>query len=87
MLFRSILAAFDGWPKLYDAEKLAKNKVPAAAALYLEDMYVPRHMSEETAAAIPNLRVWATNEFDHNGIRAEGEKVLSRLLDLSRNRA
>lgn len=81
-----ILADFQGWPRLYDPEKLAKNKVPSAAALYLEDMYVPRHMSEETAAAIPNLRVWATNEFDHNGIRSDGEKILDRLLDLARGR-
>jgi pimeloyl-ACP methyl ester carboxylesterase len=82
-----ILASFDGWPRLYDPAALAKNKVPAAAALYLEDMYVPRAFSEETAAAIPNLRVWATNEFDHNGIRAEGERLLARLLDLARGRA
>jgi pimeloyl-ACP methyl ester carboxylesterase len=81
-----ILAAFDGWPALYDRKKLAKNKVPCAAALYLDDMYVPRGMSEETADDIAGLRLWATNEFDHNGIRAEGEKILSRLLDLSRNR-
>jgi hypothetical protein len=81
-----LLAAFDGWPALYDPKKLAKNKVPCAAALYLDDMYVPRGMSEETAADIAGLRLWATNEFDHNGIRAEGEKVLGRLLDLSRNR-
>lgn len=81
-----ILADFTGWPRLYDADVLAKNKVPAAAALYLEDMYVPRPMSEETAASIANLKVWATNEFDHNGIRAEGEKILGRLLDLARSR-
>ena len=82
-----LLAAFDGWPRLYDAARLARNAVPSAAALYLEDMYVPRAFSEETAAAIPNLRVWATNEFDHNGIRAEGEKILARLIDLVRGRA
>ncbi len=81
-----LLAAFDGWPRLYDAARLAKNAVPCAAALYLEDMYVPRAFSEETAAAIRGLRLWSTNEFDHNGIRAEGERLLARLLDLVRGK-
>ena len=33
-------------------------------------------------AGIGNLRLWHTNEFDHNGLRAAGERVLGRLLDL-----
>jgi hypothetical protein len=28
-----------------------------------------------------------TSEFDHNGIRADGERVLGRLIDLVRGRA
>ena len=30
------------WPRLYDAERLAVNEVPVAAAIYAEDMYVER---------------------------------------------
>ena len=41
------------WPTLYDVERLAANEVPAAAAIYAEDMYVPREFSEETAARHP----------------------------------
>jgi pimeloyl-ACP methyl ester carboxylesterase len=81
-----ILAQDADWPVLYDAAKLAKNDVPCAAAIYAEDMYVPRHFSEPTAAAIPGMKVWLTNEYEHNGIRSDGEKVLGRLLDLARER-
>jgi hypothetical protein len=47
-------------------------------------MYVPRHFSEPAAAAIRGMKVWLTNEFEHNGIRTDGEKVFGRLLDLIR---
>jgi pimeloyl-ACP methyl ester carboxylesterase len=75
------------WPPLYDAERLAANEVPAAAAVYAEDMYVERRFSEETAARIRGLRPWVTNEYEHNGLRADGERVLGRLIDLARGRA
>jgi pimeloyl-ACP methyl ester carboxylesterase len=75
------------WPRLYDEEALAANEVPAAAAIYAEDMYVERVFSEETAARIRGLRAWLTNEFEHNGLRVDGERVLGRLLDLVRGRA
>lgn len=75
------------WPELYDAQRLAENDVPAAAAIYAEDPYVERELSEQTAAAIRGLRPWVTNEYDHDGLRADGERVLGRLLDLVQGRA
>lgn len=81
-----ILAAEEGWPVLYDRELLERNTVPAAAVVYHDDMYVDRELSLETAESIRGLRVWVTNELEHNGLRAQGEKVLSRLLDLARGR-
>jgi pimeloyl-ACP methyl ester carboxylesterase len=75
------------WPRLYDADRLAASEVPAAAAIYAEDMYVPREHSEATAARIRSLRPWVTNEYQHNGLRVEGERILGRLLDLARGRA
>jgi hypothetical protein len=48
---------------------------------------VPREHSEATAARIRGLRPWLTNEYEHNGLRADGERVLGRLLDLVRGRA
>jgi pimeloyl-ACP methyl ester carboxylesterase len=81
-----ILAAHE-WPRLYDPERLRANEVPAAAAIYAEDMYLERAFSEETAAHIRGLRPWITNEFQHNGLRAAGDRVLGRLIDLVRGRA
>jgi pimeloyl-ACP methyl ester carboxylesterase len=75
------------WPELYDSERLAENAVPAAAAIYAEDPYVERAFSEQTAAAIRGLRPWVTSEFDHDGLRANGERILGRLLDLVQGRA
>jgi pimeloyl-ACP methyl ester carboxylesterase len=80
-----LLAAHD-WPPLYDPAVLAGNEVPAAAAVYAEDVYVERAFSERTAAAVPGLRVWLTSEYDHDGLRRDGERVLGRLLDLARGR-
>ncbi|WP_028059952.1 alpha/beta fold hydrolase [Candidatus Solirubrobacter pratensis] len=81
-----LLAAHE-WPRLHDPSVLAANEVPAAAAIYAEDLYVERSFSEETAAAIRGLRPWLTSEYEHNGIRADGARVLGRLLDLARGRA
>jgi pimeloyl-ACP methyl ester carboxylesterase len=75
------------WPRLYDADRLAANEVPVAAAIYAEDMYVERAFSEETAAHVGQMRTWLTNEYEHNGLRADGARILGRLLDLVRGRA
>ncbi len=78
-----ILAAKADWPVLYDRAALAKNSVRSAAAIYLEDPFVPRQFSEATAAAIPGMKTWITNEYDHDGIRQDGEKILDRLIALA----
>jgi pimeloyl-ACP methyl ester carboxylesterase len=74
------------WPRLYDPERLAANEVPVAAAVYAEDLYVERALSEETAARIGGIRTWLTSEFNHDGLRMESERVLGRLIDLARGR-
>ncbi len=79
-----LLAAKSDWPPLYDTERLSRNTVPVAAAIYTDDMYVERAFSEETVAAVPNVRTWITSEYDHNGLRADGPKILSHLLELLR---
>jgi pimeloyl-ACP methyl ester carboxylesterase len=90
-LLRSHRAAADllaehPWPMLYDADQLAHNEVPVAATIYTNDLYVERRFAEETAAQIRGLRPWITNEYEHNGLRADGERVLGRLIDLVRGR-
>lgn len=72
------------WPRLYDSSVLEVNEVPVAATIYVNDLYVERAFAEETAATIRGLRPWITNEFEHNGLRADGEKVLGRLIELIR---
>ncbi len=81
------LASWKEWPVLYDKDVLARNEVPCAAAIYANDMYVERGFSEETARAIRGMRPWLTDEYEHNGLRADGARVLGRLLDMVHGRA
>ncbi len=75
------------WPRLYDPARLARNEVPVAATIYVNDLYVDREFALETADAVRGLRTWVTDEFEHNGLRADGERVLGRLIDLARGTA
>jgi pimeloyl-ACP methyl ester carboxylesterase len=75
------------WPRLYDEDALAAGEVPAAAVVYADDPYVPRVFSEKTAQRIRGLRMWVTNEYEHNGLRADGARILGRLIDMARGRA
>jgi hypothetical protein len=77
-----ILATYQDWPTLYDKSILKSNTVPCAAAVYYNDMYVERTLSEETARNIRGIKLWVTDEHEHDGLRLEGEKVLSRLLGM-----
>ena len=79
-----ILAKKSDWPMLYDVDRLRKNTVPAAAAVYYDDMYVHREFSEQTAQIVPNMKLWFTNEYEHNGLRADGESIVDRLLKMVR---
>jgi pimeloyl-ACP methyl ester carboxylesterase len=75
------------WPRLYDAGVLRTNDVPVAAAIYANDAYVERAFSEETAALVGRLRPWLTDEYEHNGLRTDGGRILDRLIALARGRA
>ncbi|MGI5460462.1 alpha/beta fold hydrolase [Streptomyces sp. CA-249302] len=82
-----LLAARTDWPPLYDPARLAANEVPVAAAVYHDDMYVDAAHSLRTARTIRGLRTWVTDEFEHDGLRAGGPRVLDRLLALTRDDA
>jgi len=77
------LAEFE-WPRIYDAEALAASGATGAAAVYVDDVYVPLEFSLETARLLPGVRPWVTSEHEHNGLRAG--PVLSRLIDLAHGR-
>ncbi|WP_051478524.1 alpha/beta fold hydrolase [Arthrobacter sp. H5] len=78
-----VLAAKSDWGPLYSAEALRRNTVPAAAAVYTNDIYVDRDLSLETAAAVKGLQVWETDEFHHDGISDDGEAIFNRLLRMT----
>jgi pimeloyl-ACP methyl ester carboxylesterase len=75
-----LLAARKTWPVLYDEDKLAENRVPAAAAVYAEDMYVERRFSEAVADRVPNMRIFLTSEWDHNALRVDTQAVVFQRL-------
>ena len=75
------------WPRLYHCAWLAANEVPLAAVIDANDAYVKRPFSDLTAAQFGGLRTWLTDECEHNGLRADGERILYLLLDLARGRA
>ncbi|KAG9155868.1 hypothetical protein Leryth_004117 [Lithospermum erythrorhizon] len=75
-----LLSEKKDWPQLYDIDALKNNKVPVAAAVYYEDMYVNFKLVMETASQIGELRLWITNEFMHSGLRDGGGQVLNHLL-------
>lgn len=63
-----LLAEKSDWPTLYDQEKLRTCVVPTVAAVYYEDVYVDRALSEATASVIGatsgvSPKLWVTNEF------------------------
>jgi len=77
-----LLASYDDWPALYDLDRLAANQVPVAACVYFDDMYVDSGLQLDTAARVGNVRPWVTNEYEHDGLRADPGRILGRLRDL-----
>jgi pimeloyl-ACP methyl ester carboxylesterase len=75
------LAQFADWPVLYDADQLARNDVPVAAAVYFDDLYVESGYQLETAAVVGNMRAWVTNQWEHDGLL--DADVFRRLRDMT----
>jgi pimeloyl-ACP methyl ester carboxylesterase len=82
--FREVaeILAEEAWPTLYDADVLSRNTVPSAAAIYVNDPYVVREFSLESAAAVNGLQTWITSDYEHDGLRVAGEAVLDQLFGL-----
>ncbi|WP_135443743.1 alpha/beta fold hydrolase [Vibrio tasmaniensis] len=78
----NMLAEKSDWGTLYNAELLSKNTVPMACAVYADDMYVELDYSRETLANIPNSKAWITNEYEHNGLRVDGERIVDKLMTM-----
>ena len=78
------LAQHDFQVSPYDREKLAQAPV-SAAAVYLDDMYVPFELSRDTASAFADCRVHVTNLYQHDGIGYAGEDIFSALREKVRD--
>jgi len=78
-----ILAVHE-WPKIYDADRIREADPTGAAAVYVNDVYVPLEFSLETAALMPRVQTWVTSEHEHSGLRT-GD-VLPRLIGLAQHR-
>lgn len=72
------------WPAIYDPAAIAASGARGAASVYVNDVYVPLEFSLETAALMPDLRLWVTSEHEHNGLRSG--PVLERLIALAHDR-
>lgn len=77
------LAEFE-WPSIYDAAAISASGATGAAAVYINDVYVPYEFSLETAKLLPGVQLWQTSEHEHNGLRSG--PVLSHLIDLAHDR-
>ncbi|MGY3572546.1 alpha/beta fold hydrolase [Vibrio paucivorans] len=77
-----MLAEKSDWTPLYNDEVLATNTVPVSCAVYADDMFVEMDISRETLKKIPNSKAWITNEYEHNGVRADGERILDKLIEM-----
>lgn len=72
------------WPRIYDEVAIATSGATGAAAVYVNDVYVPLEYSLETARLLPGVKLWVTSEHEHNGLRSG--PVLTHLIDLAHGR-
>ena len=73
------LAEKDDWSNLYAG---LGGDYDAYAAVYADDVFVPRELSLQTASAI-GAQVFETDAYQHDGLRRHGAAVLGRLLDMA----
>lgn len=77
------LAARD-WASQYDAAVLGETSAVCAAAVYRDDIFVPRELSLETATHFRDLRVWESSDHQHDGLRTDGAAIFRRLHSMVR---
>ena len=73
------IAQKNDWKHLYDINQLKNNKVPVAAFVYEEDMYVDYELSQQTIQNISNLRQIVHPSYEHNAIKVYGRKIFKAL--------
>ncbi len=73
--------AHTAWERQYDEAALASSPAVCAAAVYRDDIYVPRELSLTTAAEFRDLRVWESADHQHDGLRVDGARIVRHLMD------
>lgn len=79
-----LLMADTRWGRIYDVARLQSNETPLQAAVYADDLYVPRDLSLATLTRVGHSHAWVTNEFEHDGVH--GSVVFRRLYNEARDR-
>ncbi|KAI5289981.1 hypothetical protein KEM54_002745 [Ascosphaera aggregata] len=77
-----LIATTSDWPNLYDEGQLARNEVPVFAATYIDDMYVPFELAQETANKIRNCKQYITNVMYHSALRSNAKDIVEALFNL-----
>lgn len=67
----------------YNADVLRESGALAAAAIYVDDIFVPFEKSMATARTFRDLRPMITNKYQHNGIREDGATIFRELQRLA----
>ena len=73
------IAQKNNWKHLYDINQLKNNKVPVAAFVYKEDMYVDYELSQQTIQHIANLTQIVHSSYEHNAIKIHGKEIFEAL--------
>lgn len=68
--------------ELYSPTNLGQPGPVAAAAIYVDDIFVPFGLSRNTAELFADLRPYITNQFQHDGIRHDGAGIVRTLRTL-----
>ncbi|MGJ9533309.1 alpha/beta fold hydrolase [Actinotignum sp. GS-2025b] len=71
------------WPQLYFPEALRESGARGAAAVYVNDAYVPLEFSLETGALLPGIHRYVTSTHEHSGLRSSNGAVLRTLFELA----
>ncbi|MDO4910404.1 MAG: alpha/beta fold hydrolase [Corynebacterium sp.] len=75
------LASKEDWPELYNADALGDSSAIVAAAVYVDDIFVPFDLSRQTAKAFADIRLHITNEYQHDGIGHNGDGIIRTLIE------
>ena len=65
------------WSYVFDEDRLRANTVPAVAALYERDMFIPFERATASAAQIGGMQVWSHPRWDHDAIYLHGAELFT----------